>query len=80
MENNKTKHAKPISMGLLRQLMFDIAMEMTDNGRADYDGPTVVDTDCMSKAEQESETYKYLILQPDCKLYSQWDDKASIIF
>lgn len=41
---------------------------------------TVVDTDCMSKAEQESETYKYLILQPDCKLYSQWDDKASIIF
>lgn len=41
---------------------------------------TVIDTDCMSKAEKEDETYKYLILQPDCKLYSQWDDKASIIF
>lgn len=41
---------------------------------------TVVDTDCMSKATPETETYKYLILQPDCKLYSQWDDKASIIF
>ncbi len=41
---------------------------------------TVVDTDCMSKTEQVNETYKYLILQPDCKLYSQWDDKASIIF
>lgn len=41
---------------------------------------TVVDTDCMSKDEQKVENYKYLILQPDCKLYSQWDDKASIIF
>lgn len=41
---------------------------------------TVVDSDCMSKAEQETESYKYLILQPDCKLYSQWDDPASIIF
>lgn len=41
---------------------------------------TVVDNDCMSKAEQDTENYKYLILQPDCKLYSRWDDKASIIF
>lgn len=41
---------------------------------------TVIDTDCMGKGEQEEESYKYLILQPDCKLYSQWDDKASIIF
>lgn len=41
---------------------------------------TVVDTDCMSKAIPETETYKYLILQPNCKLYSQWDDSASIIF
>lgn len=41
---------------------------------------TVVDTDCMSKTEQDDETYKYLVLQPDCKLYSQWDDKASLIF
>lgn len=41
---------------------------------------TVIDGDCMSKEEKNTETYKYLILQPDCKLYSQWDDKASIIF
>lgn len=44
----------------------------------------VVDTDCMSKDTEkklrEEETYKYLILQPDCKLYSQWDDAASLIF
>ena len=37
--NNTNRYIHPISMNLLRQLMFDIAMEMTDNGRADYDGP-----------------------------------------
>lgn len=26
------------------------------------------------------DTLKYLILQSDCKLYSQWDDPASLIF
>lgn len=41
---------------------------------------TVIDMDCMSKEEQTRERYKYLILQPDCKLYSRWDDKASLIF
>ena len=40
---------------------------------------TVIDGDCMSK-EQEGENYKYLILRPDCHLYSRWDDKASRIF
>lgn len=40
----------------------------------------VIDADCMDKAEKTGEDYKYLILQPDCKLYSQWDDKASLIF
>lgn len=40
----------------------------------------VIDTDCMDKKEKTSEDYKYLILQPDCKLYSQWDDPASLIF
>lgn len=38
----------------------------------------VVDTDCMSKAPKDA--YKYLILRPNCKLYSRWDDKASLIF
>ena len=40
----------------------------------------VIDKDCMDKAEKTGEDYKYLILQPDCKLYSQWDDKSSLIF
>ena len=40
----------------------------------------VIDMDCMSKEEQTRERYKYLILQPNCKLYSRWDDKASLIF
>lgn len=40
----------------------------------------VVDSDCMDKAEQVDEDYKYLILQPDCKLYAQWDDPASMVF
>lgn len=38
----------------------------------------VLDDDCMSK--ELKETFKYLILRPDCKLYSQWDDPASLIF
>ncbi len=43
----------------------------------------VVDDDCMAKGKlpgEEKDAYKYLILQPDCKLYSQWDDSASLIF
>lgn len=44
----------------------------------------VVDADCMGKdedkREEPGENYKYLILQPDCRLYSQWDDSASLIF
>ena len=38
----------------------------------------VVDKDCMSK--EITGDYKYLILQPNCKLYSQWDMPASLIF
>lgn len=39
---------------------------------------TVLDDDCMAK-ELKPEL-KYLILQPDCHLYSKWDDKASLVF
>jgi hypothetical protein len=38
----------------------------------------VLDEDCMSVEAKES--LKYLILRPDCKLYSKWDDKGSLIF
>lgn len=48
------------------------------------DGMSVVlDNDCMGKkqeTEEAADTYKYLILRPDCKLYSSWDDPASLIF
>ncbi len=38
----------------------------------------VVDNDCMSTEVKEE--FKYLILREDCKLYSKWDSKASLIF
>ena len=40
----------------------------------------VVDNDCMSKNSQNKTALKYLILRPNCKLYSKWDDKGSLIF
>lgn len=47
----------------------------------DIDGLSVVyDTDCMAKDGNHTDELKYLILRPDCKLYSQWDSKASLIF
>lgn len=39
----------------------------------------VVDDDCMSTAE-DKDTIRYMVLRPDCRLYSKWDDKGSIIF
>ena len=45
----------------------------------ELDGMSVVlDNDCMSKIKKGD--LKYLILRPDCKLYSQWDSKASLVF
>lgn len=38
----------------------------------------VLDEDCM--AEEIKDTYKYLILRPDAKLYSSWDKKESVLF
>lgn len=40
---------------------------------------TVMDTDCMSTAK-DKEALRYLVLRPDCRLYSKWDDKGSLIF
>lgn len=50
-------------------------------GAAMYDvcGMSVVlDDDCMAKEVKEEQ--KYLILREDCKLYSKWDTKASLVF
>ena len=43
---------------------------------------TVLYADCMAKdtMKYSDESYKYLILQPNGKLYSQWDDLGSLIF
>lgn len=47
----------------------------------DIDDMSVVyDDDCMAKKPHANDELKYLILRPDCKLYSQWDSKASLIF
>lgn len=40
---------------------------------------TLVDGDCMATAEEAS-AIRYLILRPDCKLYTKWDDKGSKLF
>lgn len=44
----------------------------------------VIDSDCMSQElhgiSERVEDYKYLILRENCKLYSRWDDPASLIF
>lgn len=48
--------------------------------RYDVDGMSVIyDVDCMGK-NPETDVNKYLILRPDCHLYSQWDSKASMVF
>lgn len=38
----------------------------------------VIDDDCMSKETKDS--IRYLILRENCKLYTKWDDPASLIF
>lgn len=45
------------------------------------DGMSVVfDDDSMGKDPADADTFKYLVLRPDCKLYSSWDDKGSLVF
>lgn len=39
----------------------------------------IFDDDCMGKNPTRS-AMKYLILRPNCKLYSSWDDPASLVF
>lgn len=42
------------------------------------DMSVVIDDDCMS--EEAKDTYKYLVLRENCKLYNRWETKASLIF
>lgn len=57
------------------------ALEILEFGAVKYSVmgmSTVIDDDCMSTVPKDS--LKYVILQPNCKLYSKWDDPASLIF
>lgn len=56
-------------------------LETLEYGRIKYSVmglSIVIDDDCM--ATETSDTYKYLILRQNAKLYSKWDDPASLIF
>ena len=57
------------------------ALEELEFGETRYsvDGlSTVMDYDCMNSVAKKD--LKYLILREDCRLYSKWDDAASLIF
>ena len=58
---------KPLSVLEYGQVQYDI-----------WGMSTIIDDDCMNK--ELTADYKYLILRPNCKLYSQWDSPASLIF
>ena len=56
-------------------------LEVLEFGQIRYDVngiSVVVDDDCMSTVPKEE--LKYLVLRPNCKLYSKWDSKASLLF
>lgn len=58
-----------------------IEMEKLEFGAIKYSVDeigTVLDMDCMSKEVKDAT--KFLILRENCKLYSRWDDKGSLIF
>lgn len=83
--------AENVTTDKLEAFFANLFLEIKKNGtyldtleygsdRYSYEGMSVViDEDCMSKAENK-DAVKYLILRPNCKLYSKWDDKASLIF
>ena len=39
---------------------------------------TVIDENCMP--HELTNSFRYLILRPDCRLYSRWDDRGSVVF
>lgn len=56
----------------LERLSFG-AMRYSVNGMS-----VVVDEDCMNTEVKEE--LKYMILRPNCKLYTKWDDQGSLVF
>lgn len=41
---------------------------------------TVLDNDCMAQGNGDKQTLRYLVLREDCRLYTRWDDPASLLF
>jgi hypothetical protein len=58
---------------MLERLPFGV-MRYSLNGMS-----LVVDDDCMATHETTA-AMKYLVLRPNCKLYTRWDDEGSILF
>lgn len=57
-------------------------LEVLEFGQIRYDVhglSTVIDDDCMA-TNADKDALKYLILRPDCHLYTKWDSKASLLF
>ena len=76
--------AAPVTVDAVRAYIqsYGVKLERLEYGAMKYSVmgmSTVLDEDCMAKADDRDE-YKYLILRPNCKLYSKWDDPASLIF
>ena len=61
------KHGKIIDKNFLGVPRYDI-----------HGVSTVLDEDCMS--QQVADNYRYLILKPDCHLYTKWQEPASLLF
>jgi hypothetical protein len=71
------------AFGRLRDFIKNegVALEILPFGAVKYSYEEiglVIDEDCMAK--EIKDTYKYLILRENCRLYSRWDDKGSLIY
>lgn len=67
IKNYIREHGRPLEILAFGQTRYDV------NGIS-----TVLDDDCMST--QAKAELKYLVLRPNCKLYTKWDSTASLLF
>lgn len=76
-------HHDPKCLDEIRQYIKDhgTGLEVLPFGYTKYSVngmSTVLDADSMNSTAKED--LKYFILRPNCKLYSKWDDPASLVF
>ena len=81
LERNKIdeRYVKRLAKYLMQ---FPVACQTVYGTDIRYIGgmSVIFDDDCMGKSPKKDNTVKYLILRPNCKLYSSWDDPASLVF